>query len=108
MVRESHLQPTPQCEKILANALPHRFQVVIDEMRFPSRTVHDVPGGSGAYSTVGARMAASESSASSIGCFILVGEDFPAAISAKFKSWGMQLRVDIGAWAGVYPWFARV
>lgn len=69
--------------------------VVHDELRFShAPTMHDVPGGSGAYSTLGARLVAGAERSHEVGCFILAGDDFPAATLAHFESWGLDLVVS--------------
>ncbi|KAJ0114886.1 uncharacterized protein J7T55_004628 [Diaporthe amygdali] len=69
--------------------------VVLDELRFPhAPTLHDVPGGSGAYSTLGARLVAGRDRSHEIGCVVLAGDDFPETTLAQFESWGMDLLVS--------------
>lgn len=80
--------------------------VVLDEIRFPHRSsLHDIPGGSGAYgesctgislilsillmrltATLGARVAAGARDSKSIGCVILTGDDFPDVVLEAFRS----------------------
>lgn len=71
--------------------------VVLDELRFPNgQTLYDVPGGSGLYSTLGARMASSEPK--SVGCFVLAGSDFPSSLETTLQEWQVSLLVkkDVG------------
>ncbi|RSM04336.1 hypothetical protein CEP52_006868 [Fusarium oligoseptatum] len=68
--------------------------VVLDEIRFPSReTLYDVPGGSGLYATLGARIIQSQLASTSIGCIILAGYDFPESVVETIGSWGITLQV---------------
>ncbi|RMJ19345.1 hypothetical protein CDV36_000933 [Fusarium kuroshium] len=67
---------------------------VLDEIRFPSReTLYDVPGGSGLYATLGARIIQSQLASTSIGCIILAGYDFPESVVETIGSWGIILQV---------------
>ncbi|KAL2275082.1 hypothetical protein FJTKL_02535 [Diaporthe vaccinii] len=69
--------------------------VVLDELRFPhAATMHDVPGGSGAFSTLGARLVAGADRSHEVGCVIMAGDDFPEATLARFESWGVELVVS--------------
>lgn len=69
--------------------------VVLDELRFPhAATMHDVPGGSGAFSTLGARLVAGVERAHKVGCFIMAGDDFPETTIAQFESWDVDLVVS--------------
>lgn len=69
--------------------------VVLDELRFPhAATMHDVPGGSGAFSTLGARLVAGTERSREVGCLIMAGDDFPEATLAQFESWGVDLVVS--------------
>lgn len=69
--------------------------VVHDELRFPhAPTMRDVPGGSGAYSTLGARLVAGAKRSHEVGCVIIAGDDFPTATLAQFESWGVDLVVS--------------
>lgn len=68
--------------------------VVYDELRFPHAPImHDVPGGSGAFSTLGARLVAGTERSHEVGCVIMAWDDFPEATLAKFESWGVDLVV---------------
>ncbi|RTE71865.1 hypothetical protein BHE90_013729 [Fusarium euwallaceae] len=68
--------------------------VVLDEIRFPSReTLYDVPGGSGLYATLGARIIQSQLASTSIRCIILAGYDFPESVVETIGSWGITLQV---------------
>ncbi|KAK7711812.1 hypothetical protein SLS64_005080 [Diaporthe eres] len=69
--------------------------VVLDELRFPhAATMHDVPGGSGAFSTLGARLVAGKDRSYEVGCLIMAGDDFPETTLAQFESWGVDLVVS--------------
>ncbi|KAH8775321.1 carbohydrate/purine kinase [Diaporthe sp. PMI_573] len=68
--------------------------VVLDELRFPhAPPMHDVTGGSGAFSTLGARLVAGKERSHEVGCVIMAGDDFPESSLAQFRSWGMDLLV---------------
>lgn len=69
--------------------------VVLDELRFPhAPTMRDVTGGSGAFSTLGARLVAGKERTHEVGCVIMAGDDFPESTLAKFRTWGMELLVS--------------
>ncbi|KAM7186949.1 Ribokinase-like protein [Naviculisporaceae sp. PSN 640] len=64
--------------------------VVLDELRLPNgRILYDVPGGSGLYSTLGARMASS-ACPQTVGCFVLAGKDFPDQIQHLLGHWDVR------------------
>ncbi|KAF2096536.1 pfkB family kinase [Rhizodiscina lignyota] len=66
--------------------------VVLDELRFPSSPpAKDVVGGSGAYSTLGARIAAGSSGCRNIGCLVLAGNDFPQHVEEELRNWDMTI-----------------
>ncbi|RYP42608.1 hypothetical protein DL767_000132 [Monosporascus sp. MG133] len=68
--------------------------VVIDELRFPYQpTLSDIPGGSGLYATLGARLFNPGLRSTAVGCLILAGNDFPEVILRSLQSWKMRLRV---------------
>ncbi|KAH8897544.1 carbohydrate/purine kinase [Thozetella sp. PMI_491] len=68
--------------------------VVLDELRFPNApTLHDVVGGSGAYSVLGARLAAGKAACRAVGCFVAAGHDFPESVLNVLNSWGVHLCV---------------
>lgn len=53
--------------------------IVLDELHFSSRTaLYNVPGGSGLYATLGARLMDSTA-----GAIILAGNDFPDALMKR-------------------------
>ncbi|KAM7209842.1 Ribokinase-like protein [Rhypophila decipiens] len=78
--------------------------VVLDEIRFPDgQVLSDVPGGSGLYSTLGARIAAPATATQTktadskeIGSVVLAGGDFPAPLRAVLRDWdhSLQFRLD--------------
>lgn len=70
--------------------------VVLDELRCPSRpTEYNVPGGSGAFSVLGARLVAGRDRSAQVGCYILAGNDFPQPVLQRFESWGVDLEVTV-------------
>jgi hypothetical protein len=59
--------------------------VVVVELRFPDTpAMYDVPGGSGAFSTPGARLVAGNERSHEVRCVIMAGDDFPAPTLAQF------------------------
>lgn len=69
--------------------------IVLDELQFPhAPTMHDVAGGSGAFSTLGARLVAGKERSHEVGCIIMAGGDFPESTLAQFESWGLDLVVS--------------
>ncbi|KAF6816648.1 PfkB family carbohydrate kinase [Colletotrichum sojae] len=69
--------------------------VVLDEIHFPDgRVLRDVPGGSGFYATLGARLAVPQNQASSICCLVVAGDDFPAPVVRQIEGWGVEVRVQ--------------
>jgi hypothetical protein len=70
--------------------------VVLDELRLPNGEIlHDCVGGSGAYSTLGARIVTDPAKANEVGSFILAGHDFPKTISELIRSWNITLELDV-------------
>lgn len=68
--------------------------VVLDELHLPgSATMYDVPGGSGTFSTLGARIVAGREHANEVGCIVMAGDNFPETIRGLFESWGTDLVV---------------
>ncbi|KAI1172876.1 putative PfkB family kinase [Nemania sp. FL0916] len=66
--------------------------LVLDELRFPHlKTVADVPGGSGLYATLGARLFKPGPSAADVGCVIKAGYDIPESTVRLLESWEMTL-----------------
>ncbi|KAJ0303142.1 hypothetical protein COL5a_005844 [Colletotrichum fioriniae] len=69
--------------------------VVIDELRFPDgRVLRDVPGGSGFYGTLGARLAVPENEAATVCCVVTAGSDFPTAVRQQIEGWGVTVHYD--------------
>ncbi|KAK1634078.1 PfkB family carbohydrate kinase [Colletotrichum phormii] len=69
--------------------------VVLDELRFPDGSVlRDIPGGSGFYSTLGARLAVSENESSTVRCVITAGSDFPTTVRRQIEEWGVTVHYD--------------
>jgi hypothetical protein len=70
--------------------------VVLDELRLPNGNIlYDCPGGSGMWSTLGARVVSSPEQAGGIGCFIMAGCEFPKEILDLVRSWGLTLEVNV-------------
>ncbi|KAK4232789.1 Ribokinase-like protein [Achaetomium macrosporum] len=69
--------------------------VILDEIRFTDgKVLHDVAGGSGLYSTLGARMTDTAAAhPKKVGCCVLAGADFPDSMEQAIKSWGIALTV---------------
>lgn len=72
--------------------------LILDELHLPDGTVrHDVLGGSGTYSTLGARLAVDVKyarRARRIGSFILAGDDFPhGKVEGMFGAWGIDFEI---------------
>ncbi|KAJ8132128.1 hypothetical protein O1611_g1495 [Lasiodiplodia mahajangana] len=66
--------------------------VILDELRFPRREpVIDVPGGSGLYATLGARLFKPSPKAADVGCIVTAGCDLPESTISLLESWGMTL-----------------
>ncbi|KXH62940.1 PfkB family carbohydrate kinase [Colletotrichum nymphaeae SA-01] len=69
--------------------------VVIDELRFPDgRVLRDVPGGSGFYGTLGARLAVPQNESATVWCVITAGSDFPTAVRQQIEGWGVTVQYD--------------
>lgn len=70
--------------------------VVVDELRSPGNApLTDIPGGSGTFSTFGARLVSGEEQAADVGCFILAGNDFPDSVLARLELWGIGMTVKV-------------
>ncbi|KAI3336481.1 Ribokinase-like protein [Xylariaceae sp. AK1471] len=66
--------------------------VVLDELRFPHHhTVFDIPGGSGFYATLGARLFKANPQAVDVGCIVVAGYDLPKSLLHLLQSWQMTL-----------------
>lgn len=66
--------------------------LVLDELRFPHLdTVADVPGGSGFYATLGARLFKPSPKSVDVGCIIMAGHDFPTSVDDLLQSWKLNL-----------------
>ncbi|TEA21613.1 Uncharacterized protein C8034_v003585 [Colletotrichum sidae] len=69
--------------------------VLLDEIHFPDgRVLHDVPGGSGFYSTLGARLAVPPGEAASVVCLIAAGDDFPQSVERQIEEWGVTVHLQ--------------
>ncbi|KAL0942998.1 family carbohydrate kinase [Colletotrichum truncatum] len=69
--------------------------VVIDEIHFHGgRVLRDVPGGSGFYSTLGARLAVPQSESKTICCLIPAGDDFPSSAISQIQDWGVEVKLQ--------------
>ncbi|KAI2621042.1 putative PfkB family kinase [Xylaria nigripes] len=68
---------------------------ILDELRFSHlETVSNVPGGSGFYATLGARLFKPHPSSVDVGCIILAGCDIPESTVDLLESWQMTLHLD--------------
>jgi hypothetical protein len=64
--------------------------VIIDDIYMPGRPrLSDVLGGSASFVTLGQRLFADN--AHEVGCLVIAGDDFPAAVEEQIKSWGTTL-----------------
>ncbi|TQN72203.1 hypothetical protein CSHISOI_03288 [Colletotrichum shisoi] len=69
--------------------------VVLDEIRFPDgKVLRDIPGGSGFYSTLGARLAVPQSESATICCLIVAGSDFPMSVRGQIEEWGVSVHLE--------------
>ncbi|KAK2029081.1 PfkB family carbohydrate kinase [Colletotrichum zoysiae] len=69
--------------------------VVLDEIRFPDgRVLRDVPGGSGFYSTLGARLAVPQNESTAVCCLITAGSDFPCSVRRQIEEWGVSVHLE--------------
>jgi sugar/nucleoside kinase (ribokinase family) len=67
---------------------------VLDEIHtFDGGVIPDVAGGSGLYATVGARIATPPAEATSVGCLVLAGSDFPPEIEGQIRDWGVDVHM---------------
>ncbi|KAM0555935.1 hypothetical protein ACHAPJ_005914 [Fusarium lateritium] len=88
----NEVQPTSQRSDNLA--FVSLGMIVLDERRYPSREpLYDIPGGSGLYATLGARLVQTNSDPSRIGCVILAGYDFPESLLGQIQAWGLTMQV---------------
>ncbi|KAI0521269.1 Ribokinase-like protein [Xylaria bambusicola] len=84
-----------------ANAAPERYPVfvsmgmtILDELRFShQRTAYDVPGGSGLFAVLGARLFKPSPHAADVGCVLAAGCDLPGPLLSLLKSWQLTLLV---------------
>ncbi|KAK2062031.1 PfkB family carbohydrate kinase [Colletotrichum caudatum] len=69
--------------------------VVLDEIRFPDgRVLRDVPGGSGFYSTLGARLAVPQNESAAVCCLVTAGADFPSSVRRQIEEWGVSVHLE--------------
>ncbi|KAK1589865.1 PfkB family carbohydrate kinase [Colletotrichum navitas] len=69
--------------------------VVLDEIRFPDgRILRDIPGGSGFYGTLGARLAVPQDESATVCCLITAGSDFPFSVREKIEEWGVSVHLE--------------
>lgn len=70
--------------------------LVLDELQLPDDSnQHDIIGGSGAYSTLGARLAVEDHQSRRIASFVLAGDDFPRAkVEEHFRSWRIDYVIE--------------
>ncbi|OAA54363.1 carbohydrate/purine kinase [Niveomyces insectorum RCEF 264] len=70
--------------------------VVVDELRRPgTQPMYDIPGGSGMFSVLGARLASGRAHAETVGCFVLAGYDFPEAVLCRVREWAVQVALHV-------------
>lgn len=68
--------------------------IVLDELHLPDGTIlYDSIGGSGAWSTCGARLVSGLDRARHIACFVRAGNDFPVDAIKFLDTWGIQSHV---------------
>ncbi|KAI0202465.1 Ribokinase-like protein [Astrocystis sublimbata] len=71
---------------------------LLDELRFADgKRVEDVPGGSGLYATLGARLFKPNATAADVGCLLVAGHDLPESTLHLLKSWQMNLVLALDA-----------
>lgn len=71
---------------------------IIDEIEFATRTVHDVLGGAGTYSAIGARIVSPPPASKSVGWIVDAGHDFPAELRDVINSWDTSCLIRSTPW----------
>ncbi|KAI0530225.1 Ribokinase-like protein [Xylaria digitata] len=67
---------------------------ILDEIRFShQKTVYDMPGGSGLFAVLGARLFKPNSQATDVGCIVAAGCDLPKPLLSLLESWQLTLLV---------------
>ncbi|KAI0419280.1 Ribokinase-like protein [Xylaria grammica] len=67
---------------------------ILDEIRFSHQnTVYDVPGGSGLFAVLGARLFKPGPKAADVGCIVAAGCDLPKPLLSLLQSWRLTLLV---------------
>ncbi|KAI1423368.1 Ribokinase-like protein [Xylaria sp. FL1777] len=67
---------------------------ILDELRFSHQnTVFDVPGGSGFFAVLGARLFKPSPEAADVGCVVAAGCDLPKSLLSLLQSWQLTLLV---------------
>ncbi|KAI3335987.1 Ribokinase-like protein [Ustulina deusta] len=67
---------------------------ILDELRFSHQnTVFDVPGGSGLFAVLGARLFKPNPRAADVGCVVAAGCDLPKTLLSLLESWQLTLLV---------------
>lgn len=60
---------------------------ILDEIRFPDRTVHDIIGGAGTYTVLSGGVFLKPEERHKVGMIIDLGSDFPANIREEIENW---------------------
>ena len=71
---------------------------IIDEIEFATRTVHNVLGGAGTYSAIGARIVSPRPQSKSVGWIVDAGNDFPNELRDVIKSWDTSCLIRDTPW----------
>lgn len=71
---------------------------IIDEIEFETRTVHDVLGGAGTYSAIGARIVSPPPSSHGVGWIVDAGKDFPVELREVINSWNTSCLIRETPW----------
>ena len=68
--------------------------LVLDELHLPGgQVLRDGVGGSGAWSMLGARIAAGPKAAQQVGSFVVAGRDFPESAAQAVRELGVTLEM---------------
>lgn len=71
---------------------------IIDEIEFATKTVHDILGGAGTYSAIGARIVSPPPKTRSVGWIVDAGNDFPNELRDMIKSWETSCLIRATPW----------
>jgi len=71
---------------------------IIDEIEFATSTAHDVLGGAGTYSAIGARLVSPPPTSKNVGWIVHAGRDFPNELRDVINAWDTSCHIMATPW----------